>query len=329
MDVADVLDVIDDVPTNRDVMDVQDVVDEDATVMDVPDAMDVPDVRDVMIPDVPDVMIPDVPDTGVCPTGQLNCGSGCVDTVFSPTNCGACGVTCAGDDVCRMGRCTLATDCEEARALRGFANRRVSLDTDNNSATAGESHYCEVSNGRGWTVVFEGATADMSRSFNFQSSAEAAASWRVPAALAAASTRAMFAYRNTAMAVTETSSVATFDTPMPWRMGENPFNVTRDDAASPGAMLMVSVSVGGATAEMRQLRYGSLSPSVRGCGDPWLASTLGRICIVNTIAPFFISWADPSTDFCRNSDYTGMGSGTMAANTPCGMDRRFTIALSR
>lgn len=322
-DAADVPDVIDDVPTMRDVMDASDVVDEDATAMDV---QDVQDVRDVMIPDV---MIVDVPDTGVCPSGQANCGAGCVDTTNSPVNCGACGVTCMGDDVCRMGRCALALDCEEARALRGFGNRRVNLDTDNNTGTSGESHYCEVSGGRGWTVVFEGTTSDMSRSFNFQSAAEAGALWRVQGPLAAASTRAMFAYRNTAMAVTEAASVAIFDTPMAWRGGQNPFLVTRDDFAAPGTVLNVQVSVGGGPIETHQLRYGSLAPTVRGCGDAWSMATLGRICIADTIAPFFISWADPSTDFCRNSDYTGSGSGTMAATPPCSMDRRFTIALSR
>lgn len=38
-----------------------------------------------------------------CSSGQMRCGTACVDVTSSPTNCGACGRTCAGP--CRNGAC--------------------------------------------------------------------------------------------------------------------------------------------------------------------------------------------------------------------------------
>ena len=176
MDVADVRDVIDDVPTTLDAMDVADVADEDATVMDVRDVQDVQD--------VPDVTIPDVPDTGVCPMGTMACGSTCIDTSSSTTNCGMCGRSCGDGLVCRIGDCVPALDCEELRAARGISSSTQTLDTDNDPRTPAVSVWCDVSDGRGWTVVFGGRTADMARTFNFNSSADAAAQWSAPPPLA-------------------------------------------------------------------------------------------------------------------------------------------------
>ena len=44
-----------------------------------------------------------------CSEGQTDCGAGCIDTMASAANCGACGVACATDEVCFMGEC--ATGC--------------------------------------------------------------------------------------------------------------------------------------------------------------------------------------------------------------------------
>ena len=80
---------------------------------------------------------------------------------------------------------------------------------------------------------------------------------------------------------------------------------------------------------MRLLKFGYQSMFVRECGEGWDARNFGRVCIVGTTAPYFVAWANTEVDQCRNSDYTASGSGTMAANPLCAMDRRFTIALSR
>jgi hypothetical protein len=45
----------------------------------------------------------DVP--AACPSGQTRCGAACIDTSNDTKNCGACGVTCQGTDVCSASAC--------------------------------------------------------------------------------------------------------------------------------------------------------------------------------------------------------------------------------
>ena len=42
-----------------------------------------------------------------CPSGQVMCGSQCVDTTRDHEHCGACGAACAQAEVCSMGACGL------------------------------------------------------------------------------------------------------------------------------------------------------------------------------------------------------------------------------
>jgi len=44
-----------------------------------------------------------------CSVGQSSCGGACVDLETDATNCGGCGVRCAGDTICQGGQCVL--DC--------------------------------------------------------------------------------------------------------------------------------------------------------------------------------------------------------------------------
>ncbi|HTP51464.1 MAG TPA: MopE-related protein [Anaeromyxobacteraceae bacterium] len=43
-----------------------------------------------------------------CPSGQVNCGSGCTDTATDPHNCGACGISCSQGFTCQGG-CAFST----------------------------------------------------------------------------------------------------------------------------------------------------------------------------------------------------------------------------
>jgi hypothetical protein len=40
-----------------------------------------------------------------CPTGQMRCNGNCIDTTADPKNCGGCGTTCQGTDVCSASAC--------------------------------------------------------------------------------------------------------------------------------------------------------------------------------------------------------------------------------
>jgi hypothetical protein len=44
-------------------------------------------------------------DVSSCSTGQTRCNGTCIDTTADPKNCGGCGTTCAGTDVCSGSAC--------------------------------------------------------------------------------------------------------------------------------------------------------------------------------------------------------------------------------
>lgn len=50
-----------------------------------------------------DVTAADVPTP--CPTGQMRCNGTCIDTTSDTKNCGGCGVSCQGTDVCSASAC--------------------------------------------------------------------------------------------------------------------------------------------------------------------------------------------------------------------------------
>lgn len=49
-------------------------------------------------------------DGGTCTDGAARCSAGCVDTTTDVMNCGACGVACAGMEVCVLGTCAAPCD---------------------------------------------------------------------------------------------------------------------------------------------------------------------------------------------------------------------------
>ncbi|HVP68524.1 MAG TPA: MopE-related protein [Anaeromyxobacteraceae bacterium] len=51
-----------------------------------------------------------------CPSGQVDCGSGCVDQATDPHNCGSCGATCSSGFVCQGG-CVFPTGNPFLRAV--------------------------------------------------------------------------------------------------------------------------------------------------------------------------------------------------------------------
>ncbi len=77
-----------------------------------------------------------VPDGATCPTYQINCNNMCTST-SDPHNCGACGVTCTGGQVCSAGGC--AGSC--LTGLDACGGTCVDLQSDDaNCGTCG--HMC-------------------------------------------------------------------------------------------------------------------------------------------------------------------------------------------
>ncbi|MFO0563478.1 MAG: hypothetical protein U0269_35975 [Polyangiales bacterium] len=83
-------------------------------------------------PDAADASV----DTGVgCPSGQLMCGDRCVDPQSDRSNCGACGTTCPGTQVCVSGACQL--DCTAPQVRCGMGAMMTCVDTQTDTANCG------------------------------------------------------------------------------------------------------------------------------------------------------------------------------------------------
>jgi hypothetical protein len=55
--------------------------------------------------------------TSACPGALQSCGAACIDVRFDPENCGACGTSCAKDQVCSDGQC--GASCGDATNCSG------------------------------------------------------------------------------------------------------------------------------------------------------------------------------------------------------------------
>ncbi|MEZ4409823.1 MAG: hypothetical protein R3A52_25625 [Polyangiales bacterium] len=88
----------------------------DAPVADTPvvDGADIPDVPIVDAPrdDGPPIDNPNGCNGGpACGVGAVCCADGCANLTADPLNCGGCGVRCAADEACRVGRCVRVAGC--------------------------------------------------------------------------------------------------------------------------------------------------------------------------------------------------------------------------
>jgi hypothetical protein len=158
-----------------------------------------------------------------------------------------------------------------------------------------------ITDGGGWTIVF------------FPPDANAMAT---PLAYTSGSLRllenaanALLAYRDASQVAA--SDYATFPMPGAWRIN-SPFNATATD-------LSTAVSINGAVATTTTVRFG-LRSFTNSCADPWIATPFGRICVVNTKAPFYTGFATSYPDSCSDS----LSNWDAVA---CANDKRFSIAV--
>jgi hypothetical protein len=118
----------------------------------------------------PDASVPPVDASGPdaapsCPTGTSMCGTACVDTESSRTNCGACGTTCEADEACVDGTCGIVCPSGQAECDGICADTetdRRHCGACGTACAAGEACVagtCEVSC-PGTQVVCDGACAD-------------------------------------------------------------------------------------------------------------------------------------------------------------------------
>jgi hypothetical protein len=155
----------------------------------------------------------------------------------------------------------------------------------------------------GWTIVFFAPSANMmTPPIAYTSGTKR---------LLADAGSTLIAYRNSTQQVIG-SAFATFNLPIDWKL-DTPFNYPATD-------VMVNVSAGGGAPVMAMLRYGSQNFGSR-CVDGWnSASSLGRVCIAGTNAPFFNAFIDAIPDNCSNSSADWNAAG-------CTPELRFSIAV--
>ncbi len=73
---------------------------------------DVPDTTDIQVTtDTPVTTDVQTPDAGSCGTGLTRCGTDCVNTQNSASNCGSCGNACATGESCTGGSCQTPMPC--------------------------------------------------------------------------------------------------------------------------------------------------------------------------------------------------------------------------
>jgi hypothetical protein len=178
------------------------------------------------------------------------------------------------------------------------------IDPDGAGADAPLSVTCDMAvEGGGWTIVFFPPTPNSVVPIAYTSS--------TPRLLQDA-TQVLLAFRSaTQVAYT---NYATLDLPAEWRT-DTPFNYPAND-------LTTGVSINGGALVTTMVRFGKANFSAQ-CADGWntAAADHGRICIQNTVAPFFSGFATAvNTDSCSKSNEAYNASG-------CANDLRFSIAV--
>jgi hypothetical protein len=82
-----------------------------------------------------------------CTTGEVACGSACVDTQSDSAHCGACGMTCPGGQICSAGSCQDSNSCEMGQELCDNACVNTTSNADHCGGcgnTCGEGAACQT-----------------------------------------------------------------------------------------------------------------------------------------------------------------------------------------
>ncbi|MGB0590517.1 MAG: fibrinogen-like YCDxxxxGGGW domain-containing protein [Myxococcota bacterium] len=236
-----------------------------------------------------------------CGDGVLSADEECDDGNLD--NADGCTATCESYAVADSRDCV-----DVLQAAPNAPSGIYSVDPDGpDTGEAPISVYCDMeTDGGGWTRLF------IAESDNY---AAAPQSYTLDAPeLRTDTSVVMIGYTPTAGG--PVSDRARFVMPEFW---VDSFPLTAGQADVP-----VDVSVEGGPETSETLRFGTWTMAgFKGCGQNWINSPYGRLCITNTEAPFWAGFADPAGDACSTSSLDA------ELGPACDEDRRFAIFARR
>ncbi len=230
-------------------------------------------------------------------TCTYNCSSNC--TCLSTAMCAASAVSTADGST----QFNAGVSCNAIHAaFPAYTSGTYWIDPNGGSTVDAYTVGCNMTtDGGGWTRIYQAPSSALSTTTQDYTVTDTA--------LRNAASEALIGYVDSS-GVTVLTNYARFALPAEWKV-QSPFKYSSSDVSA-------TVYVNGGAGVAQTLRFGNSNFSTQ-CGDAWnTASSYGRLCITNTVAPFYSGFAVAGSDLCAASNQS-------YNTTSCTSSLQFTI----